>query len=157
MVGPGRRQHVDRCATTVPCTPFLQLGLPVEVTEAVDRRGESCRHVALHERERCIGSTIEVHRTEYGFECVGENRVLRRPIGSGLSSSELDAWPEPDVVGCVGERMRVHHALAEVGQPSLGNVSEPMEGDVCNRPAEHRVTEELQPLIAVGVAVLCAP
>ncbi len=102
-------------------------------------------------------TTIEVHRAEHGFERVGQDRRLLGPTRRGLAAAEPDVRPEVDLRRHVGERQRVHDALAEVGELTFGRVIEPPVRDVGDRPTEHRIAEELQPLVAQIPGMLRAP
>ena len=64
---------------------------------------------------------------------------------------------EADLVGHVGQRQRVHDALAEVGELAFGRVLEPPVRDVGHGPTQHGVAEELQPLVALVAGMLGAP
>ena len=65
--------------------------------------------------------------------------------------------PRPSSAGDLGERGRVHDALADPRQFALGHRGEPPERHVRGDPAEHCVTEELQPFIARMTWVLGTP
>ena len=63
-----------------------------------------------------------------------------RPLGGGLTAPEADVVAETDLASHVGERQRVDHALAKVGELALGRVPESSVGR-CRRPpnpARHR-------------------
>ena len=82
---------------------------------------------------------------------------LVAPSAAASPLPSLMNGPEADVVRSIGQCVAVDHALAKVGQPTLRYVDEAMECDVGDRPSEHRITEELETLVAVRVAVLGTP
>ena len=55
---------------------------------------------------------------------------------------------DPEIGGDLGERTRVHHALAEVGHLTFAEIAESEEDQVGDDPAEHGVAEELEALVA---------
>ena len=77
--------------------------------------------------------------------------------GRRLAPSEPDVRSEIDLSRHVGQCQRIHDALAQIGQLSFGRVVEPAIRDVGDRPAEHRIAEELQPLVALVTRMLRAP
>ena len=64
--------------------------------------------------------------------------------------------PEIEVLGDFGQRDRIDHALAQVGQLALGHVVAVVH-HVGDRPAEHGIAEELEPLVADRAGSLGTP
>ena len=83
--------------------------------------------------------------------------ALSRPpvVSSPLPSSRYGAEPvRAEPAGHVGQRARVDHAGPQLGQPPLGQVRVVVEQRGGDHHAEHRVAEELQPLVGGQAAVL---
>ena len=156
MVRTARGHLVHGSAATGAGAQFLELGLLVELVHRVGGLGHPRHHQPLDHAVRSLGAAVEVHRAEHRLEGIGQDRRLVGAAGSSLTASEQDVRPEIEVLGDLGQRDRVDHALAQVGQLALGHVVAVVH-HVGDRPAEHGVAEELQPLVADRTGGLGTP
>ena len=96
----------------------------------------------------------EVHGADHGLDGVGQDRGLVAAAGRLLAAAELDVLAEADAAADLGERAGVDHGRAQLGQPALGQVGVAQVERLGDDDAEHRVTEELEPLVGRQPAVL---
>ena len=129
----------------------------VEVVEVGGGLGQPRTDQALDDVVGDRRPAVDVHGPEDGLEGVGEDRRLLPAAGGVLAPPEQEERAEVELLGHVGEGQRVDDALADAGQRALREVGEPAEGEVGDDPAEDRVTEELEPLVADRAGVLGAP
>ena len=85
---------------------------------------------------------------------VGEDRGLVAAAGALLAAAEQEVLAEAERAGHVGERAHVDDGGAQLGQLALGQVGVVAVQRVGDDEAEHRVAEELQPLVVGQAAVL---
>ena len=113
--------------------------------------------MTFDERERSLWPPIEVHGPEHRLEGIGEDRRLRRPSAAASPLPSLMKvparchWLLPPAQCPLTTLLR-----RSVSRPS-GHVGETMESDVGNRPSEHGIAQELEPLVAGRAAVFRAP
>ena len=111
---PGRR---DRRGRSAPAAASCGRTGPMRVG---GRRASAASTQPLDHAVRRLGAAVEVHGAEHRLERVGQDRRLvgahrRRP-----RPAEQQCRPEVEVDGDLGQRDRVDHALAQVGQLALG-------------------------------------
>ena len=80
--------------------------------------------------------------------------AFSRPPVDSSPRPELDVLPEPDLLGHAGQRPRVDHGRAQLGQPALGQVGVSEVERLGDHDPEHRVAEELQALVGGQPTVL---
>ena len=129
----------------------------VELVQPGHRVGEAIVQDPLDEVERGDGPAVQVDRPEHRLERVGQDRCLRPPAGPRLALAEQQPVTELEAAGDGRERCRVDHALAQVGQLPLGHVGVAAVDEVGHRPAEHGISEELEPLVRLLAGRLRAP
>ena len=89
-------------------------------------------------------------------EVVVQPEPTRPQDGRSFTAAKQDVRPEIEVLGDFGQRDRIDHALAQVGQLALGHVVAVVH-HVGDRPTEHGIAEELEPLVADGAGSLGTP
>ena len=97
---------------------------------------------------------VEVDGADDRLEGVGQDRGLVPPAGGLLAAAEPDVVAQAEVAADVGQRPHVDDRGAQLGQLALGQVGVAAEQRVGDDQAEHRVAEELQPLVGRQAAVL---
>jgi hypothetical protein len=101
-----------------------------------------------------VEAAAEVDRADHGLDRVGEDRGLVAAAGRLLALAELDVIAQADGAGHLGQGAGVDDGRPQLGQQPLGQrgLGE-VEGLGDDHP-EHRVAEELQPLVGGQATVL---
>ncbi len=149
--------HVLRDAERERRGQLLQRGLPVQPGAALGRVGQHRVEQLVHDLAGLVEAVLHVDGAEQRLQRVGEDAGLVPAAGDLLAAAEPDVRAQPvraQPAGHVGERAHVHHRGAQLGQLPLGQVRVPVEERVGDHQAEHRVAEELQPLVGRQAAVL---
>ena len=112
---------------------------------------------SLDQRERSADAAVDVDSPEHGLHRVGQDRHLLATVGGILASTEQQVLTDVQLGGDLGEGVGVDDALAQVGEGSFRKIAVAVEDQVGDHPAEYRVTEELEPFVAVVVVGLGNP
>ena len=130
----------ELCAT-------LQLGVPEYVVhERVEQE--------VHDVGGDGDAAAEVDRADDRLDGVGQDRGLVATAGGVLATTQLDVGAEADLTADAGQCAGVDDGRAELGQVTLGQVGMGAVESLGDDHPEHRVTEELQPLVGRQTAVL---
>ena len=133
---------------------LLQARLPVQPGAEAGGRGHQRVEEPVDHLAGDLEAAAEVDRADHRLDGVGEDRRLVRPP---VISSPRPSWtcsPSPIVAGHVGQRAGVDDRGAQLGQLALGEVGVGPVERLGDDDAEHRVAEELQPLVGGQPAVL---
>ena len=156
--GPGLVDPVLRHAEPQRRGQLLQAGLPVQRRRpGRPTRPSAGRRAGGSPPRRCPGRTAGRSRRAAPPGCRRGCSPCpgRRCVSSPLPSSRYGAEPvRPEPAGHVGQRPHVDHAGPQLGQLPLGQVRVVVEERGGDHHAEHRVAEELQPLVGRQAAVL---
>ena len=101
--------------------------------------------------DRLVGHfrpAVDVHGAEHGLEGVREDRRLLATAGRRPRPRRAAARAEPSSSATSARAAALTTPLRTTGQSTLGELGETPEGDVGHDPAEHRVAQELQALVA---------
>ena len=90
---------------------------------------------------------VEVDRPDHRLDRVGHDRGLVAPAGGLLAAAEQQELAEPERAADLGQRPGVDHGRAQLGQLALGQVGVGAVEGVGDDQPQHRVAEELQPLV----------
>src|SRR4051794_8502967 len=133
---------------------LLEAGLPVK-SRAESGCGLQQRVEEQMDHLGCVvEAAAEVDRTDHGLDRVGEDRRLVAATGRLLALAELDVLAEADGAGHLSQGAGVDDGRAQLGQQSLGERGlGDVEGLGDDHP-EHRVPEELEPLVGGHATVL---
>jgi hypothetical protein len=133
---------------------FLQRRLPVQTGPSLGRCRKQRVEQAMDHLTGNDDTVLEIHRSQDGFERVGEDRGLVATPGALLTSAETDTVPHSDAACDVGQGPSIHDRRANLRQLSLGIVHPIAVERIGDDEPEHGVTEELQALVGGQPAVL---
>jgi hypothetical protein len=111
----------------------------------------------MHEAAGGVETVLEVHRADERLGGVGEDARLGAPAGQLLAAAQVEMRTQPVVTeggGHAGEGVHVHHARPQLGELPLGQLRVVAVEPFGDNDREHRVAEELQPLVGGQPAVL---
>ena len=109
----------------------------------------------MHEPAGLVEPAVDVGRADHRFERVGQDRRLVTAAGPLLAPAEPDERPEVELArGHLGQRAHLDNGGAQLRQLSLGQIGMAVEQRVRHDQAEHRVAQELKPLVGRQAAVL---
>src|SRR6478609_9501658 len=135
------------CAQGVAGGDLLQAGLPVQAGPQGGRLGQQRVDEVVHELAGGLDARRLVDRADDRLDGVGEDRVLVPPTGRLLAAAEEDVVAQAERATDVGERPHVDHGGPQLGELALAGVRvRVVQGGRDDQP-EHRVAEELQPLV----------
>jgi hypothetical protein len=133
----------------LPTTERLEF-LGDSVLGLVDQRVEQ----AVHQAGGSVQALVDVDGTEDRLEGVGQDRGLVPAAGGLLAAAEPDVVAQGEVAAHIGEGPHVDDRGAQLGQLPLRQLGVATEQRVGHDQAEHRVAEELQPLVGGQPTVL---
>ena len=92
-------------------------------------------------------AAIQIHRREYGLECVYEKALLGTTAGGFLTAAQLQIAAEFELVGD-GEQVRgADQVILQEGKLALGETLKAMEKRFAYQQAEDGVSQELEALV----------
>ena len=133
---------------------FLQRGLPVQAGPEPGRLGYHRVEQPVDERARLRQAPLDVDGADDRLEGVGQDRGLVAPARAFLAPAQPDVVAQMQPARHVGQRPHVDHRRTQLGQVPLGQIGILAEQRVGDDQPEHRVAEELQPLIGRQAAIL---
>ena len=142
-----------RCAAVSSCRLVFQ-SRPAPSSGA---RAQQVVEQPVHQLARDLQPVLEVHRADQGLGGVGQDAGLVAAAGQLLAAAQVQVCAQPvagQPRGDAGQRVHVHHAGAQLGQLPLGQVRVVPVQPLGDHDAQHRVAEELQPLVGRQPAVL---
>ncbi len=160
VVGADRGDLVVGHAEAVLGRQLLQAGLPVEADAVVGDLVEQRVEQLVDDLGRAGEPVLEVDRAEHRLEGVGQDAGLVAAAGDLFAPAQPHELAEParsgaaDRAADVGQRAHVDDRGAQLGQLALGQVGVGQVERFGDDDAEHRVAEELQPLVVRQPAVL---
>jgi hypothetical protein len=136
---------------------LLQARLPVQA--GAEQRGREQQPVEqpVHQAARDLQPVLQVDGADQGLGRVGQDAGLPAAPGQFLAATQVQVFAQPVVAqpgGHPGQRVHVDHAGPQLGQLALGQVRMLPVEPLGDHDAQHRVAEELQPLVGGQPAVL---
>src|SRR5690606_24779822 len=150
-------QHVPGQLAEAAGGELLEAGLVVAREAAVEHLLDPVLEQVEHQRRRRAEPAVEVHRADHGLHAVGEDRGLLPPSGRLLAPAARRRGPEAAGPRHRGERGGAHELGAVPGEDAFARLGCGPVQVVGHHQAEHRVAEELEPLVGGNGAVLGAP
>ena len=108
----------------------------------------------MHETSGGVSTAGHVNGADHRFHGVGQNGGLVRSPGVYLSLSQPDQFSQVKSTGHLGQSVGADHRCAQLGELPLGQVGEGPEDVLGHHDLQHRVAQELQPLVAGDSSVL---
>ena len=139
----------QRQAAGLQC--FLQTGLGIFQFRRARQPVEPRHEQPFDHLRGSVEAAVQVDRAEQRFERVGQDRFAAEAAGFQLARAEPQLLAELDLGSDDGERLATDQARAEARQLALVGGAELAEHQHGDDAVEHRVAEELQPLV-VGTA-----
>jgi hypothetical protein len=143
----GYAQHLGR-------GQLLKRGLPVQARAQPGRARDHRVEQPVHQPVGHVQALVQVDRADDRLEGVREDGRLVPAPGALLALAQAHVGPELEPAGDAGQGPHVDHRGAQLGQLALGQVGILPEEGVRHDQAEHRVAQELQPLVGRQAAVL---
>lgn len=136
---------------------LLQAGLPVQT--GAEQRGTLQQRVEqpVDQLAGGVETVLEVDRADQRLGGVGEDARLLPATGHLLAPAQVEVRAEPVVPeggGHAREGVHVHDARPQLGELPLGQLGVVAVQPLGDDDREHRVAEELQPLVGGQSAVL---
>lgn len=150
MIGPGRGDVVVRRRQCLLRNKLLQPGLVVLATRSFGTEADVFEQKGEHDLGRALPAGIDEHRSEDGFESVGQYRFLVATAGVVLASTEQQLGADTDPASDLGEGRRVDHRRSEFGQFALREIPIDLEDVLRDSEAENGIAEELEPFVRLG-------
>src|SRR5690606_11758297 len=136
---------------------LLQAGLPVQPGAAQRSLHQQRLEQPVDHLARGLDPVLQVDRAEHGLQPVGEDARLVPTTGQLFTTAEQQVRPETaftQVAGDAGQRVHVDHTGPQLRQLPLGEIRVVAVQPVGDHQTEHRVTQELQPLLRWQATVL---
>src|SRR3954468_12960099 len=157
VVGPLVANLVARQTVEPLRRELLQPRLVVVAAGTGGRLRNALGEEAQHDVPRGFHPAVEVDGRDDRLHRVGEDRRLLAPARAVLALPEQQARTEGDVGRDECEHLRVHHRGPHLGELTLLVLRVVPVDVVGDDHAEHRVTEELEPLVRRVLGMLGAP
>lgn len=117
-------------------------------------RGQGGSELAPHEREDGLQAAVQVDRAEHRLEEVGEDALLAGAAAALLAPAEARVLAELELARALGEGDAVHERRARAREVALRPVRVGLVEEAGDGEPEHRVPQELEPLVAVPLPLL---
>src|SRR5690606_18105953 len=111
--------------------------------QAIEPRDEQ----TLHHTGGRLETAVQVDRTEHRLERIRKNRLASKTARLELARPQAELVAEPDLCRDDGKRLSADEARAEARQIPLVGGTEFPEHEHGNDAVEHRIAEELEPLV----------
>src|SRR4051812_27666641 len=136
---------------------LLEAGLVVVPARTAGRIDDSLAEQSEYDVAGGVGTAVEVDRGDHRFHRVGEDRSLGAPARGVLSLAELQARAQLDLTRKLGQHFGIDHRSTHLRELTLLEAGVGVEHVIRHDNAEHRVAEELEPLVGMVFGMLRAP
>lgn len=155
VIGAGRGDLVARWGEGAFGSELLQAGLVVLAARPLGANRDVVDHQIKNDFGGPLPACIDEHRTEDGFQCVGENGLFVASSRLVLTAAKKHLCPDPDATGDDSERGGVDHRCSELCELPLGEIVVGGIDVFGDCEAEHGIAKELEPLVRLGCIRLC--
>ena len=146
---------------------FLQLGLAVTAAALHHLLLLLIQQDAMDQRAGLVDAAVQIHRGQHRLHRVRQNGRTAAAAAALLALAQQQEVPQAQTLGHLVQALLAHQGGADTGQLALRQVGMLAVQKVRRHEAQHRVAQELQPLVAgdahaavlvgVGAVVQCAP
>src|SRR5439155_25104140 len=132
---------------------LLEDGLVIPLALSPDVGGDPRPEQPLDQRGGLLEAQVDVDRAQHRLQGVGQDAGLVPAPRLLLALAQEDGIAQSELASHLRQHGHVHHGRSQLGQLALRAVGEGPVDQVRHNQPEHRVTQELQPLVGDGQAV----